>query len=140
MPSPEFRPPLSLTCCTRRRRSDISGFRVLDLLLTWGPCSCAAGRQPAAPGSEGEDEEAAAAALGPFPRITRAATEALRYRAEDIARSLTKTVIKEVSQLPIPDIVCCALNASVVRRSATRGAWILSSIGFDLALGIQEVN
>ena len=57
---------------------------------------CAEGRQPAAAGAEEADEEAAPGALRPFPRITRAATEALRYRAEDIARSLTKTVIKEV--------------------------------------------
>ena len=50
----------------------------------------------AAPGAE-EAEDEHLPALQPFPRITRAAIEALRYRAEDIARSLTKTVIKEVS-------------------------------------------
>ena len=49
-----------------------------------------------APGAE-EAEDEQLPALQPFPRITRAAIEALRYRAEDIARSLTKTVIKEVS-------------------------------------------
>lgn len=51
--------------------------------------------------AEEGDDEAAPAALPPFPRITRAATEALRYRAEDIARSLTKAVIKEVSHRAI---------------------------------------
>lgn len=35
--------------------------------------------------------------LQPFPMLTKTSVEALRYRAEDIARSLTKTVIKEVS-------------------------------------------
>lgn len=34
--------------------------------------------------------------LKPFTRLTRAAVEALRYRGEDVARSLTKSVVKEV--------------------------------------------
>ena len=34
--------------------------------------------------------------LRPFERLTKASIEGLRYRAEDIARSLTKSAIKEV--------------------------------------------
>ena len=37
------------------------------------------------------------AGLPPYPRLTKEAINALRYRGEDVARSLTKTVIKEVS-------------------------------------------
>ena len=37
------------------------------------------------------------AGLLPYPRLTKEAINALRYRGEDVARSLTKTVIKEVS-------------------------------------------
>lgn len=33
--------------------------------------------------------------LRPFERLTKASVEGLRYRAEDIARSLTKSCIKE---------------------------------------------
>jgi hypothetical protein len=34
--------------------------------------------------------------LRPFERLTKASVEGLRYRAEDVARSLTKSAIKEV--------------------------------------------
>jgi hypothetical protein len=34
--------------------------------------------------------------LAPFAKLQRSAVEALRYRAEDIARSLTRSAIKEV--------------------------------------------
>lgn len=36
------------------------------------------------------------AGLPSYPRLTKEAINALRYRGEDVARSLTKTVIKEV--------------------------------------------
>ena len=49
-----------------------------------------------AAGGDGGVKAMPALALAPFPRITRAAIEALRYRAEDVARSLTKNVIREV--------------------------------------------
>lgn len=48
------------------------------------------------PALSNDQEAAAEGGLQPFPMLTKAAVEALRYRAEDIARSLTKTVIKEV--------------------------------------------
>lgn len=35
--------------------------------------------------------------MQPFTRLTKASVEALRYRGEDIARSITKSVVKEVS-------------------------------------------
>ena len=35
--------------------------------------------------------------IKPFVALTTASVEALRYRGEDIARSLTKTVVKEVN-------------------------------------------
>lgn len=53
--------------------------------------------------SDSEDEEGggsgsggAAAGLQRYQRLTKAAVEGLRYRAEDVARSITKNVIKEV--------------------------------------------
>lgn len=50
----------------------------------------------AAPSEEDTEEEAAAnAVLQPYDRITPAAVEGLRYRGEDVARSITKNVIKE---------------------------------------------
>ncbi len=54
---------------------------------------------PADDAADGGEAAAAQAAspLAPFPRITRAAVEALRYRAEDVARALTKNVIREVN-------------------------------------------
>lgn len=39
-----------------------------------------------------------AGGLQPHGRLTKAAVEGLRYRAEDVARSITKNVIKEVSE------------------------------------------
>jgi hypothetical protein len=53
--------------------------------------------EPAAAAAAGTAGEQPEPALQPFTRLTKAATEALRYRAEDVARSLTKSVIKEVS-------------------------------------------
>ena len=37
----------------------------------------------------------AACGLQPFHHLTKASVEALRYRGEDIARSITKAVVKE---------------------------------------------
>jgi ATP-dependent RNA helicase DDX56/DBP9 len=47
----------------------------------------------AAPAADGA--AAPAPVLRPFERITRAAVEGLRYRAEDVARSVTKSVVRE---------------------------------------------
>jgi ATP-dependent RNA helicase DDX56/DBP9 len=44
---------------------------------------------------EGEDTTDATRVIMPYERITPAAVEGLRYRAEDVARSITKNVIKE---------------------------------------------
>ncbi len=49
----------------------------------------------------GQAAAQAASPLAPFPRITRAAVEALRYRAEDVARALTKNVIRDVRVMSI---------------------------------------
>lgn len=46
-------------------------------------------------------EAGAHGGLRPFERLTKASVEGLRYRAEDIARSLTKSAIKEVGPLYI---------------------------------------
>lgn len=43
------------------------------------------------------DVEEAALGMRPFAGLSKAAVEALRYRGEDIARSITKSVVKEVS-------------------------------------------
>ena len=51
------------------------------------------------PGVSGAAGAAAAPGLAPFGRLTHAAVEALRYRAEDIARSLTRSAVKEVRDL-----------------------------------------
>lgn len=40
-------------------------------------------------------DDSAPRVLRPFERITKAAVEGLRYRGEDVARSITKNVIKE---------------------------------------------
>eukprot|EP00887_Chlorella_sp_A99_P008058 scaffold12.g8058.t1 len=57
----------------------------------------AGAEQGQGPGADGgpEAKKGAAAALAPYPHVTRAAVDALRYRAEDVARSITKNVIKE---------------------------------------------
>ena len=69
------------------------------------PAAAAAAAAAAAGRAEGgeaqEEEEAGGAAapagvLRPFGGLTRAAVEGLRYRGEDVARSITKNVIKEV--------------------------------------------
>ena len=61
-----------------------------------------ASQDGAAPGDGegGEQGGSPAPALQLFTRLTPAAIEALRYRGEDIARSLTKTVIREVHLAP----------------------------------------
>lgn len=41
--------------------------------------------------------EDAGGGMQPFSGLTKASVEALRYRGEDIARSITKAVVKEVS-------------------------------------------
>ncbi|KAL4423346.1 hypothetical protein ABPG77_006141 [Micractinium sp. CCAP 211/92] len=46
-------------------------------------------------GEEGAGAGGAAAGLQRYQRLTKAAVEGLRYRAEDVARSITKNVIKE---------------------------------------------
>ncbi len=48
-------------------------------------------------GEEGAGAGGAAAGLQRYQRLTKAAVEGLRYRAEDVARSITRNVIKEVS-------------------------------------------
>ena len=57
------------------------------------------GAERGPPGDAGAASAAAAPGLAPFGRLTRAAVEALRYRAEDIARSLTRSAVKEVRAL-----------------------------------------
>lgn len=70
--------------------------------------AAAAGGAAAAAATQGQDSEeeeeeerrqagggGAAAGLQPHQRLTKAAVEGLRYRAEDVARSITKNVIKE---------------------------------------------
>ena len=47
--------------------------------------------------------------MQPFTRLTKAAVEALRYRGEDIARSITKSVVKEVSALLHPSLAWTSL-------------------------------
>ena len=47
-------------------------------------------------GGSGRGRGGAAAGLQPHPRLTKKGVEGLRYRAEDVARSITKNVIKEV--------------------------------------------
>ena len=46
----------------------------------------------------GGEEAGQRQGLRPFTRLTKASVEGLRYRGEDIARSLTKSAIKEVSK------------------------------------------
>jgi ATP-dependent RNA helicase DDX56/DBP9 len=73
-----------------------------------GDAQQAAAAAGAAAESDTDDDEAAAAraagtstsggpagGLQPHQRLTKAAVEGLRYRAEDVARSITRNVIKE---------------------------------------------
>jgi ATP-dependent RNA helicase DDX56/DBP9 len=64
-----------------------------------GAADAAAAAPPSDAGGEEAAAEAAAAALKPYTRLTRAAVEGLRYRAEDVARSITRPVIKEASSV-----------------------------------------
>jgi ATP-dependent RNA helicase DDX56/DBP9 len=71
----------------------------IDVLLAGGNAGGAADtddggatERPAA----GADGSAQPGGLQPLARLTKAAVEALRYRAEDVARTLTKTMVKEV--------------------------------------------
>ncbi|XP_052196143.1 DEAD-box ATP-dependent RNA helicase 16 [Diospyros lotus] len=43
----------------------------------------------------GEDEEKDSNFIAPFPLLTKNAVESLRYRAEDVARSVTKIAVRE---------------------------------------------
>lgn len=61
----------------------------------------AATQNGAAAPAAGDGEDEPAPALKLFTRLTKAALEALRYRAEDVARSLTRTVIKEVHTIKV---------------------------------------
>ena len=71
---------------------------------TSSAAGAAAGATPEAEGGEAEPgveggEGAAAEAAGAlplYPHLTRAAVDALRYRTEDVARSITKNVVREV--------------------------------------------
>lgn len=60
-------------------------------------CAAVAGPTEGAkpPTSDNTTADEAAAGIQPFPGLTKAAVEALRYRGEDIARSITKAVVKE---------------------------------------------
>jgi hypothetical protein len=42
--------------------------------------------------------------LRPFSKLTKAGVEALRYRAEDVARGITKSVVREARA----KVRCCA--------------------------------
>lgn len=59
-------------------------------------CCCIGPRHHTDLQSIGAAEEEDGTGMQPFTRLTKAAVEALRYRAEDIARSITKSVVKEV--------------------------------------------
>ena len=43
--------------------------------------------------------------LNPFTKLTKASVEALRYRGEDVEKSLTKNAIKEASLLKRPPVL-----------------------------------
>ncbi|KAL4858273.1 DEAD-box ATP-dependent RNA helicase 16 [Chlorella vulgaris] len=66
-----------------------------------GPAAAAAAAAGAAESESEEEEEerrragGAAAGLQPHSRLTSMAVEGLRYRAEDVARSITRNVIRE---------------------------------------------
>lgn len=57
--------------------------------------------------------------LRPFGRLTKASVEGLRYRAEDIARSLTKTAVKEVQ--PRFTITCMLALHGGCKKNTRRG-------------------
>ena len=54
-------------------------------------------------GAAGAEEAASRSALRPFSRLSQSSVEALRYRGEDIARSLTSKVVNEVGCSPKAD-------------------------------------
>ena len=65
-----------------------------------GPSHAQHGPERGNPGALGAAGADAAPGLARFGKLTHAAVEALRYRAEDIARSLTRSAVKEVWTLP----------------------------------------
>lgn len=50
--------------------------------------------------------------LTPFTKLTKASVEALRYRGEDVEKSLTKNAIKEASLLngPLVLLLCQCMH------------------------------
>jgi len=80
---------LALTLCAP---SDAPFAAALERGLASSTATAVAGAAAEPPSAEGGE---APAVLQPFERITRAAVEGLRYRAEDVARSITKSVIRE---------------------------------------------
>ena len=70
----------------------------MPLCTNAGPASAAA--SPSAASEGGQAAAVAASGLQPFARLTKASIEALRYRGEDIARSISKSVVKEVTPPP----------------------------------------
>jgi superfamily II DNA/RNA helicase len=95
--------------------------------------------------SESEHEDSGQKqGLRPFERLTKAAVEGLRYRGEDIARSLTKSAVKEVDVFlsllkgaargtaPLPAIMQALLCVSperlacLPRHRRAKGEWHIS--------------
>ena len=96
---------LSMACLGRVSHVDAFCISCNASALNFDGARRAAGRPSAATqngaatpgeaaGDDGDDNSGPA--LQPFTRLTKPAVEALRYRGEDILRSLTKTVVKEV--------------------------------------------
>ena len=54
-------------------------------------------------GAAGAEQAASRSALRPFSKLRQSSVEALRYRGEDIARSLTSKVVNEVRCSPKAD-------------------------------------
>ena len=74
--------------------SDVSFAQELELALDGGS-AVAAGAEEEKEDEQQQQQENETKALKAYDRITTAAVQALRYRAEDVARSITKNVIKE---------------------------------------------
>ena len=84
---------------------EIDAGRDLKAKFAAGWTGSAQGTEAAVTADDGDD---ASAGIQPFTRLTKAAVEALRYRGEDIARSVTKSVVKEVSLRPYATQALCS--------------------------------
>ena len=79
--------------------------------------------------------------LTPFSKLTKASVEALRYRGEDVEKSLTKNAIKEASLLDRPLGAALVLMHALWRLllsqlSSVHRLWLMPGLGHSSCSGL----